>query len=133
MTATMPIEGRRGAFGQVSAMELYCEEVDGDVMILVADGGLDATTAELFNHQIEQLIERGITRIILDCRRLTYVSSYGLGVLLTLHHRMARQGGDLRLAGVGGVVVQVLNATKLNTIFSIYENVSRARLAMRSG
>ncbi len=112
-------------------MEIYYDDVDSDVLVLKADGGLNARTAESFVSDLEKLVDAGLRKIIVDCSGLSYISSYGLGVLVRLHGRLGRHGGNVKIASVKGVVVEVLRVTKLNTIFEIYPDVARARLAFR--
>lgn len=112
-------------------MEFLFREVDGDVLVVSADGGLDGDTAPQFHAELEKLVESGMRKMIIDCTRLTYVSSYGLGVLLRLHKRLAGLGGDVKLAAVPGMVAAVLRVSKLDSLFSIYPDVDRARLEFR--
>ncbi len=112
-------------------MEFYYDDVDGDVMVIRTDGGLNASTADQFVASIEKLVDAGLRKIIVDCGRLEYISSYGLGVLVQLHRRIARHGGDVKIAAVTGVIVDVLRLTRLNRVLAIYPDVARARLAFR--
>jgi anti-anti-sigma regulatory factor len=45
---------------------------------------------------------------------------------------MRRKGGDVRLAGVRGLVTQVLTLAHLDRLFELYPDVERARLSWRS-
>ena len=112
-------------------MEFYYHEVDNDVLIISADGGIDKRTSKEFVDQILTLIEGGITKIIIDCKKLTYISSWGLGVLLRLHKRARTAGGEVKIANVHSRIVALLNVTHLNKIFGIYPDVNRARLEFR--
>jgi len=112
-------------------MELYYHEVDKDVLILDADGGLTAVTAAELITEIEKLIDAGLKKIVIDCSKLNYINTVGLGRLVGLHLRMKRRGGDVKVASVGGMVSQVLQATRLATLFDMYPDVNRARAAFR--
>lgn len=112
-------------------MEIYCDEIDEDVMILAADGGLNAQTADELVEQLERLVDGGLSKLIIDCSKLDYISSYGIGVLLRLHQRLARQGGDVKVCAMKGIVSQVLQVSRLGSIFELYPDVGRARLAFR--
>ncbi len=112
-------------------MEIYYDDVDSEVLVVKADGGLNARTADAFVTDLEKLVDTGLRKIIVDCAQLNYISSYGLGVLVRLHSRLARHGGNVKIASVKGVIVDVLRLTRLNTIFEIYPDVDRARLAFR--
>jgi anti-anti-sigma factor len=112
-------------------MEFYFHELDRSVVILSADGGLNADTAGQFVQELEKLIEGGITKIIIDCERLDYISSYGIGVLVQLHHKLAKRGGDVKIAGAKSMVLGALSIMRMGKLFEIYPDVSRARLAFR--
>jgi len=113
-------------------MEFYYNEVDNKVLIVRADGGLNAETAEQFVQELGLLVDAGLRKIIVDCSDLEYISSYGLSVLVRLHSKLAKRGGDVKFAGVKGVIQQVFNVTRMNSIFQIYPDVNRARLLFRS-
>lgn len=112
-------------------MEFYWDEIDNDVLILAADGGLNASTADEFVDRIQHLVDAGLRRIIIDCSKLDYVSSYGLGVLVRLHGRLKEHGGDVKIASVQGMLPQALHVTRLDRVFDVYPDVNRARLAFR--
>jgi len=71
-------------------MQFYSDEIDGDVLVLQVDGGLNEQTAEEFIEKIEDLVEGGVCKLIIDCSQLHHISSYGLGVLIRIHHRMRK-------------------------------------------
>ena len=112
-------------------MELYYDEVDGDILIIKADGGLNGRTADQLIEQTRKLVEAGLRKLIIDCSTLDYISSSGLGTLVRLHKQMVGLGGDVKVAGVKGLIVEVLRLTRLSSLFEIYPDVSRARLAFR--
>ncbi|MHC4553136.1 MAG: STAS domain-containing protein [Planctomycetota bacterium] len=112
-------------------MKFYYSDVENDILIVNADGGLNADNADQFIDELGRLIEAGQTKIIVDCSHLDYISSYGLGVLVRLHSKLAKRGGDVKLACVKSVIEKVLTMTRLNTVFEIYPDVSRATLMFR--
>jgi len=112
-------------------MELYYHEVDQSVLILSADGGLNADTAAAFITQLEQIVEFGAKKIIVDCTKLTYISSYGIGVLVQIHNKLAKLGGDVKIAAPQSFVLKTLAMMRMGKVFSIYSDVNEARLAFR--
>ena len=66
-----------------------------------------------------------------DGFRSDTMTSYGLGVLVRLHSKLAKIGGDVKLACVKGLIEQVFKITHLNKIFEMYPDVSRACLMFR--
>ncbi|MDG2200802.1 MAG: STAS domain-containing protein [Phycisphaerales bacterium] len=113
-------------------MELIAHEIDVDVMILSADGGLNSANADQFVSDIGELIDGGLRRLIIDCSRLDYISSMGIGVLLGLSRRMKARGGEVKLSSVRGLIVQALHIARLDSFFQVYRDVDQARLAFRS-
>jgi anti-anti-sigma factor len=112
-------------------MELYYHELDRSVLILSADGGLNAETAADFVSQLETLIQFGVKKMIIDCAKLTMISSYGIGVLLRLHNKTAKLGGQVKIAAAPSRILQALNLVRLGPVFEIYPDVNQARLAFR--
>ena len=112
-------------------MEFYFHELDESVLILSADGGLNADTAGEFVGQLERMVDAGVTKIIVDCTRLEYISSYGVGVLVRLHNRLAQHGGDVKIAAARSMVLQALTLLRMGKLFEIYPDVNQARLAFR--
>ena len=107
-------------------MEFYYHHVDKDVLILSADGGLLADNAHYFVGELEKYVELGIRKLIVDCTQLKKISSYGIGVLVTLNKRLAKQGGDVKLACVGGIVSKVIQLSGLGSTLQIYPTVDDA-------
>ena len=101
------------------------------MLVLAVDGGLNAQTSETFVHNIERLVDTGLTKLVIDFRKPTYVSSYGMGMLVRLRSRIRKRSGQVKICGVPGVVAQLLDLTRLNKLFEIYPDVDRARLAFR--
>ena len=113
-------------------MEFYFSEVDEDVLILSADGGLVSLNADQFVDELDKYIQSGARKLIVDCRKLTFVSSYGLGVLVRLHKKLAKRGGDVKLAGVAGAIPKLLRMTRLDSMFQMYPDVDAALEAFRT-
>lgn len=111
-----------------NSMEIYYSDSDKDVLILKADGGLNSDNAKQFVDELAAKIDAGQTRIVVDCSSLDTITSYGLGILIRLHTKLARVGGDVKLANVKGLIEQVFKITHLNKVFEFYPDVSRACL-----
>ena len=110
-------------------MEFYYHDTDGDILILSSDGGLNSSTSEQFIHTIEELLDSGLRKIIIDCTQLTYISSFGLSVLLRIHNRMKKHKGDVKICCVKGVIMHMLQLVRLDKHFDIYADVEQARRA----
>ena len=123
---------RGEAVSSDATMEFIPHEIDRDVFVLLADGGLNRENAAAFTEDIEKMIRRGFTKLIIDCSSLDYISSSGLGTLLVLQKRMKTAGGEVKLCSVKGMVVQALQIIRLDRLFGIYPDLGQARLAFRA-
>jgi anti-sigma B factor antagonist len=114
-------------------MELYYHATDRDVLILSADGGIDSVSAEELVSDLETLVAAGARKLIVDCSRLGFISSYGIAVLVRLHKKLAERGGDVKLAALESRVARLIALVGLERVFQIYTTVDDARNAFRSG
>lgn len=112
-------------------METYLAEADDRVIVIVADGGLNKGTADQIREVVQRAIDCGMKGVIVDCAKLDILSSAGLAKLLMMHKRMKEHGGEVKIAGLQGLSVQVLRVARLDGVFQIYPDVSQARLSFR--
>ncbi len=103
------------------------ESSDQDgVCVLAVEGYLDAHTAPAFETAIEDEIRSGRVRLVVDCSRLTYISSAGLGVFMSFLEEIREQGGDIKLAAITPKVFQVFDVLGFPQLFDITGSVEAA-------
>ena len=85
--------------------------------------------AEAFEKDIQQIFRSGQRDVIIDLSGVTSMDSAGIRALVRGHTTSQRLGGSLRLAGIRPAVQQVLEASRLGSIFETYKTVESARLA----
>jgi anti-sigma B factor antagonist len=66
------------------------------------------------------------SQIVLDLGDVTYIDSGGLGTLVALYASARKIGGDIRLARVGRRPSEVLQITKLVTLFEVFDRTEDA-------
>jgi anti-sigma B factor antagonist len=91
---------------------LAIDFVDGGVVIV---GRLDAAEAP----RAQSFFDRVEGRVTLDCSRLEYISSAGLGVLLKTQKRLLASGGKMRLTGVNSHLQDILGYSGFDQIFEV--------------
>lgn len=101
-------------------------EKTNNVLVLEVIGELDENTSEDFLGCIEEQIENGHRRVVVDCTHLRYFSSYGIGTLIRVHSRMKKRDGDVKLASLQGAPARALKLTALDKILAVYETVDEA-------
>ena len=89
-------------------------------------GKLDAFHCDYLLKCVEHQIEEGYKKLILDCHGLEFISSMGLGMLMRVHARMKKLGGDVKLARVHGVVASAITLVRLDRALHMYPTVEEA-------
>ena len=76
--------------------------------------------------KIKEMLGKGKTQIVLDLAGVSYIDSAGLGMLMAGYTSSQNQGATLKLANLTKRFHELLNITKLVTIFDTYESVDDA-------
>jgi anti-sigma B factor antagonist len=71
---------------------------------------------------IHQLIATGHKKIVLNLSQVDYIDSSGVGELVSSFTAVRNAGGELKLYGLSKKVRDVLNVTKLYTVFDIKDD-----------
>lgn len=98
----------------------------GAVRVLALDGYLDAHTAPLFETAIQEEAQAGNRRIAVDCSKLSYISSAGLGVFMSFIEELREAGGDIKLAAIAPKVYQVFDVLGFPALFDMLATVDEA-------
>ena len=105
---------------------LLTAAVQGDLTIISLEGYLDAHTAPQFEEKLQAEIEEGRNRFIVDCTKLTYISSAGLGVFMSFIEEIREQGGDIKICGLAPKVRHTFEILGFQDIFDLLEDVPSA-------
>jgi len=106
-------------------MEIKIKEVDS-VTVLAFSGNLDTNTAPDAESQINDLMDAGATRILIDFDNLNYISSAGLRVLLATAKKMITINGALKICSLNKTVYEVFDISGFNKILSLEANEEEA-------
>ena len=88
-------------------------ELDGRIVL-----GEESTS---FREKLKSLIADGKKKIVLNMADIKYIDSAGLGTLVAAHLSSKNQGASVRLCHLGKKFHEVMQITKLLTIFDVYE------------
>jgi anti-sigma B factor antagonist len=101
-------------------------EVDG-VSVVALDGrivlGEESTS---LREKLKSLIAEGKKKIVLNMANIKYIDSSGLGTLVAAHLSAKTQGASVRLCNLGRKFHDVLQMTKLLTVFDVYDTEAAA-------
>ena len=110
-----------------NSLSIETQILNGDILLVVLNGSLGTTTSEQFNQIVQSHLDQGRSKIILDCRRVEYISSLGLGSLVALQARLRKKGGEVKLAGLYGTAADVVRLVHLDRLLNIYDDAELAR------
>lgn len=90
-----------------------------DGATVVFDGRLDTVAAQEITKDLDSILECTSGPIVLDCRKLTYVSSSGLRIFLTIRKAAAEKGGSVSVRGISNDIRNVFMMTGFLNLFNI--------------
>jgi anti-sigma B factor antagonist len=96
-------------------------EVDG-VSVVALDGQIVlGEESNSLREKLKSLIAQGKKKIVLNMANIKYIDSAGVGALVAGHISAQTQGASLRLCHLGRKFHEVLQITKLLTVFDVYD------------
>jgi anti-sigma B factor antagonist len=109
-------------------MRLYLTPMDvGDVTIIEAAGRITlGENVEILRDQMHQLVGKGRRKILLNLAEVTYIDSSGIGEMVSCYTSLANLGGTVKLLKLTRRVRDLLQITKLSTVFEVFEEESEA-------
>ena len=91
---------------------------ENEKLTIFADGRADSSTAVKFDAEVRKDLE-GVTFILMDLEKLSYISSSGLRVLLSLHKIMRGRNGKLIVIHPTKMVMEVFKITGFVDLINI--------------
>jgi anti-sigma B factor antagonist len=99
----------------------------GEVVILDLHGKITlGESTSLLREEILIQVVQGQTKIVVNLAGVNYVDSAGLGELVAASTTVQQYGGILRLLHLGSKMQDLLQVTKLHTVFAIFDNEQAA-------
>ena len=108
------------------SMVLNARRLD-DVVIMDLSGRITMGEGTLIvREQIKKLLDAGDRKFLLNLSDVDYIDSSGLGELVTSFTTVRNQGGQLKLLNLTRRVQDLLQITKLLTVFEVFDSESEA-------
>jgi anti-anti-sigma factor len=101
------------------ALTVTVENVD-DVPVIRAVGELEIATVPEMRAKVTEVTERRPRAILFDFRRLSYLDSSGLGILVSARKRLAVHEGEVVIITTQSAVLKALSLSGLDQIMRIY-------------
>ena len=110
----------------------YSQRKEDQVHYLFMEGDLIGDeVGPIIAELVSDSVEAGIKTVVIDLEKVRYISSSGLGLLITLLTKMKNAGGELFLTAPSEHVKKLLLITKLNDIFTVVESVKELNLSSK--
>lgn len=104
----------------------------GDVTVIDAAGRITlGEGASAFRDHIRELANTAKPKILLNLTEITYIDSSGIGELVSGFTTVNNNGGHLKLVGLSKRVKDLLQITKLYTVFDVYDDEAAAVRSFR--
>ena len=99
----------------------------GDVAIVDLNGKITlGENTGILREELRSLLANGTKHIILNMADVSYVDSAGLGELVGAYTTATNQGGAVKLLNLQGKMRDLMQITKLHTIFPTFDDEKSA-------
>jgi len=99
----------------------------GDVTIVDAAGRITlGEGSSAFRDTIKELVNKGQKKILVNLGDVTYIDSSGIGELVSGYTTVSNAGGQLKLLNLTKRVHDLLQITKLYTVFEVFDDEAKA-------
>jgi anti-sigma B factor antagonist len=99
----------------------------GDVTVIDAAGRITlGEGASAFRGVIRDMVAKGDKKVLLNLSEVSYIDSSGIGELVSGFTTVTNSGGQLKLVGLSKRVKDLLQITKLYTVFEAFDDETEA-------
>jgi anti-sigma B factor antagonist len=108
-------------------------EVDGVSVVALEGQIVLGEESNSLREKLKSLIAEGKKKIVLNMANIKYIDSAGVGTLVAAHISATTQGASVRLCHLGRKFHEVLQITKLLTVFDVYDTEVAAVSSFEEG
>ncbi|MGH9773877.1 MAG: STAS domain-containing protein [Candidatus Acidiferrales bacterium] len=108
------------------ALRMTDRDVSGVTVVDIEGRIVLGEESNAFRERVKAQLAAGKKKIILNMANVTYIDSAGLGTLVATFHSARSQGATLKLTNLGQKFKEVLQVTKLMTVFDVYDSEAAA-------
>jgi len=99
----------------------------GDVTVIDAAGRITlGEGASIFRDTVRDLAAKGDKKLLLNLSEVSYIDSSGIGEMVSGFTTVTNHGGQLKLLGLSKRVKDLLQITKLYTVFEVFDDEATA-------
>jgi len=101
-------------------------ETEGKVRILCCQGRLDAQVSGILKENIQQLLNDGAVKLVIDLGGVDFLDSSGLGALVAGLRKAREKKAEIKLSGLRPDVRSIFDITRVSRLFHICRDAPEA-------
>ncbi len=113
------------------SLEIGTRTVDGVVVVDLSGRLTMGDAVQSMRETIRGLADAGNVRFVLNLKNVGYIDSSGLGELVATYTTIRNRQGDVKLLHLTAKAKDLLQMTKLLTVFDAYDDESQAVAAAK--
>ncbi len=94
--------------------------------VVAVRGEIDLATGPHLRRTLDQRLDSGRHRVVIDLEEVDFIDSTGLGILLETHRRTGEKGGSMTLVCRPGLCPRLFEISGLDRVFSFADTVDEA-------
>jgi len=108
------------------SMKVSTRQVDGVVVMDMSGRITLGEGSVVLRDAVRELLSKGNKKILANLAEVNYIDSSGIGELVSAFTTVKNQGGELKLLNLTKKVHDLLQITKLYTVFDVKDNEANA-------
>ena len=112
-------------------MKSNTRQVNGVIIVDLSGRITLGEGSVLLRDMVRDLVTKGQRKILLNLGDVTYIDSSGIGELVSAFTTVRNQGGELKLLNLTKKVHDLLQITKLYTVFDVKDDEATAVAAFK--
>jgi anti-sigma B factor antagonist len=107
-------------------MEISTRKVDGITVFDLAGDVVMGRSLEALRTRLQEEIEGGAKRFVVNLEKVTYIDSSGAGTILATHTTAINAGGRCNFCGAPERVIAMLRVTRLEKVLNLFPDEASA-------
>ncbi|NLK63053.1 MAG: STAS domain-containing protein [Fusobacteria bacterium] len=97
------------------------KKINNEIISVLLEGDVDVYTSVSLKKELNNIIEQGNDKILIDLGKTTYMDSSGLGVLVAILKLLKKNNGQMKIVELTPTIKKVFELTRLSNFFDIYD------------
>jgi anti-sigma B factor antagonist len=108
------------------ALKITDRVVDGVAVEMLEGRIVLGEESNALREKVKSMLAAGQKKVVLNMAGVTYIDSSGLGTMVALHTSAKAQGASMKISNLGSKFQEILQVTKLVTVFDAYPTEAAA-------